>query len=116
MAPYGQCGWNIHARFDGRIDKHWAVYSDNYLVGARTAQIVSDVPMPLESVKRKEDDVRLKPYFDLNLGVEYRYNDRLAFFGQLNNYLAWTADLTPLILYATPSQGVNCLFGASWNF
>ncbi|MBP5290658.1 MAG: hypothetical protein J6Y76_04505, partial [Paludibacteraceae bacterium] len=114
--PYGKPAWQIHARFDGRIDKHWALYSYNYLVGSRPALIVDDMPMAPGLVKVKGTDVTLKPYFDLNLGVEYTYNDRLAFFGQLNNFLAWNAELTPLLLYRTPSQGVNCLFGVSWNF
>ncbi|MBR5918347.1 MAG: outer membrane beta-barrel protein, partial [Prevotella sp.] len=33
--PYSKPLWQVHARFDGRIDKHWALYSDNYLVGSR---------------------------------------------------------------------------------
>ncbi len=111
-SPYGKPKWRIHARFDGRIDKHWSLYSDNYLVGSRAVLMVSDQGTYVQ----KEADRTLKPYFDLNVGVEYAYNDRLAFFGQLNNFLAWTADFTPLILYGTPSQGVNCLFGVSWNF
>lgn len=114
--PYGKPAWQIHARFDGRIDKHWALYSDNYLVGSRPALIVDDMLIAPGAVKVKGTDVTLKPYFDLNLGVEYTYNDRLSFFGQLNNYLAWTANLTPMLLYRTPSQGVNCLFGVSYNF
>ena len=114
--PYGKPAWQIHARFDGRIDKHWALYSDNYLVGSRPALIVDDMLMTPGAVKVKGTDVTLKPYFDLNLGVEYTYNDHLSFFAQLNNYLAWTADLTPMLLYRTPSQGVNCLFGVSYNF
>ena len=115
---YGKANWNIHARFDGRINKHWALYSDNYLVGTRNALIVSDGTDAAtgNAIVKKEADATLKPYFDLNLGLEYIYNDRLSFFAQLNNYLAWTADLTPLMLYATPTQGVNCLFGVSWNF
>lgn len=118
---YSKPLWQVHARFDGRIDKHWSLYSDNYLVGRRTELracpgtvaygLNFNVPALIKS-----SDVTLKPYFDLNLGVEYTYNDRLAFFGQLNNFLAWNAELTPLLLYRTPSQGVNCLFGVSWNF
>ena len=120
QSPYEKPQWLVHARFDGRIDKHWALYSDNYLVGKRSALLVDYLAWDTGTtggtwVVPGEDEI-LKPYFDLNLGVEYRYNDRLSFFGQLNNYLAWTADLMPLLLYATPSQGVNCLFGASWNF
>ena len=114
--PYGKPQWQVHARFDGRINKHWALYSDNYLVGSRTALLVDDMPMASGAVKVKGTDATLKPYFDLNLGLEYIYNDRLSFFAQLNNYLAWTADLTPLMLFATPTQGVNCLLGVSWNF
>lgn len=121
--PYGKPKWLIHARFDGRIDKHWALYSDNYLVGSRTMLMVTDyVPLPGATAAYptgsavREADAVLKPYFDLNVGVEYTYNDRLSFFAQINNYLAWTADLTPLLLYSTPAQGVNCLLGVSWNF
>ena len=114
--PYGAPAWQVHARFDGRIDKHWALYSDNYLVGSRTQLLVKEMMTASGVVKCKDSDVTLKPYFDLNLGVEYTYNDRLSFFAQLNNYLAWTANLTPMLLYRTPSQGVNCLLGVSYNF
>jgi hypothetical protein len=114
--PYGAPAWQVHARFDGRIDKHWALYSDNYLVGSRTQLLVKEATTASGVVKCKDSDVTLKPYFDLNLGAEYTYNDHLSFFAQLNNYLAWTADLTPMLLYRTPSQGVNCLFGVSYNF
>ena len=117
QAPYNKALWLVHARFDGRIDKHWALYSDNYLVGDRTALLVDDVPNEIGGTNiAKMPDKKLKPYFDLNIGVEYTFNNRLSFFGQLNNFLAWNAELTPLLLFKTPSQGVNCLFGASWNF
>ena len=48
------------------------------------------MPIAPGAVKVKGTDVTLKPYFDLNLGVEYTYNDHLSFFAQLNNYLAWS--------------------------
>ena len=127
-APYGKCKWQIHARFDGRINKHWSLYSDNYLVGSRTMLTLDILYYVRETLPSGEvaikpgmrlapsDDIVLKPYFDLNLGAEYTYNDRLSFFGQLNNYLAWTAALTPMLLPYTPAQGVNCLFGVSWKF
>lgn len=114
QAPYGKPQWQIHARFDGRIDKHWSLYSDNYLVGKRS--MLTLAPVLGGSKLAPGVDIVLKPYFDLNLGVEYTYNDRLSFFAQLNNYLAWTAALTPMLLPYTPAQGVNCLFGVSYNF
>jgi len=115
VPPYGKYGWMIHARFDGRINRHWSLYSDNYLYGKRTALIIGN-SAGTGSPLQKRGERQLKRVFDLNLGVEYTYNDRLAFFAQLNNYLGWTADLTADVLFATPAQGVNCLLGVSWNF
>lgn len=106
--------WRIHARFDGRIDKKWSLYSDNYFVGTREALVLTATNNPHAPLAIEEKS--LKPYFDLNLGAQYNYNERLSFFLQLNNYLAWTQKLTGDLLYGTPAQGVNCLFGASYRF
>ena len=113
--PYDHYKWMIHARFDGRINRHWSLYSDNYLYGKRHALIVANSAGTGSPLQKREDKI-LHEVFDLNLGVEYAYNDRLAFFAQLNNYLAFTPQLTAELLYNTPAQGANCLFGVSWNF
>lgn len=106
--------WRIHARFDGRIDKKWSLYSDNYFVGTREALVLTATNNPHAPLAIEEKS--LKPYFDLNLGAQYNYNERLSFFIQLNNYLAWTQKLTGDLLYGTPAQGVNFLLGASYRF
>ncbi len=110
--------WRIHARFDGRINKKWSLYSDNYFVGSREAFVLtradSQLVYPAPSYNLEEKS--LKPFFDLNLGAQYNYNERLSFFLRLNNYLAWTRRLTPELFYNTPSEGVNFLLGASYRF
>lgn len=107
--------WRIHARFDGRIDKKWSLYSDNYFVGTREALVLT-VDNTVNHTQLNLEEKSLKPYFDLNLGAQYNYNERLSFFLRLNNYLAWTRRLTPELFYNTPSEGVNFLLGASYRF
>lgn len=104
---YDHADWDAHVRLDGRINSSWSLYSDNYLVGRRRAMVVG-----LEGARTE----RLRPYFDLNLGVQYTLNKWLALYAQVGNYLAWTEQLTPLALYNTPTQGANCLLGINLTF
>lgn len=55
---------------------------------------------------------KVKGYFDANLGVEYRYTEKLSAFLQLNNiaasrYMRW---------YNYPSQRFNVLAGITYSF
>lgn len=108
-STFGKPSWQVRARFDGRINSRWSLYSDNYFAGGRTALLLDQSTLSFSQAD-------LKPILDLNLGVEYNINKWLSVFAQLNNYLAWTSSLTYELFYSTPAQGVNCLFGVSWTF
>ena len=54
----------------------------------------------------------LKPFLDMNLGVEYRYNKRISAFINFNNFTAsnyqrWSS---------YPVQSINIFGGATFSF
>ena len=119
---YDRPSWELGVRIDGRIDKHWSLYSDNYFEGSRLT-LCSD-----------GNEVTLRPTIDLNLGLQYdmwvgKKGERLtvsgdgsvlrpepkpnlSFFFQLNNWLHRKND----IFYGYRSQGINFLLGATYRF
>lgn len=121
---YDRPNWTLGLRIDGRIDKHWSLYSDNHLAGSRLALA-------------KDGEHMLKPTIDLDLGVQYdmwvgrKMNEEtlkvkgggeqilrpepkpnLTLFFQLNNWLHHKNEL----YYGYRSQGINCLIGATYRF
>ncbi len=119
-AVYDRAAWKIDLRIDGKIDKHWSVYSDNHFTGSRLALATDGVHV-------------LKPTVDLNLGAAYnmwvggkvkgeRTKDgsklspepkpNLVIFFQLNNWLHRKNE----IYYGYRSQGINCLMGVTFRF
>ena len=115
---YDRPDWKIDLRIDGKIDKHWSVYSDNHFAGSRLALAT-------------DGEHTLKPTVDLNLGAAYnmwvgKKNDKivndmvlrpetkpnLTIFFQLNNWLHRKND----IYYGYRSQGINCLMGVTFRF
>jgi hypothetical protein len=117
---YDRPSWELGLRVDGRIDKHWSLYSDNHFSGDRL-------------ILATDGEHILRPVIDLNLGVEYNMwvgkastmNGRssagilrpepqpnLTFFFQLNNWLHRKND----IFYGYRSQGINCLAGVTFRF
>ncbi len=56
--------------------------------------------------------VTLKPTFDFNLGFEYRWDKRLSFFVDLNNFVAQRN----YYYYDYPSERINFLLGAKYIF
>lgn len=119
---YDRPNWKVGLRIDGRINKHWSVYSDNYFVGDRLALAT-------------DGEHVLRPTIDLNAGVEYcmlvgkKNNNRqspitneltlrpepepnLSFFFQLNNWLHRKNE----IYYGYRSQGINFLAGITFRF
>ena len=120
---YDRPNWELGLRIDGRIDKHWSLYSDNYFAGSRKALATDGEHM-------------LKPTIELNLGLQYDMwvgnskgeklkvkgeggttlrpepQPNLTFFFQLNNWLHRKND----IYYGYRSQGINFLLGATYRF
>ena len=121
-AVYDRPSWELGLRVDGRIDKHWSLYSDNKFMGERL-------------VLASDGEHILRPTIDLNLGLQYdmwvgkngkMVNDKmvngmilrpeprpnLSFFFQLNNWLHRKNE----IFYGYRSQGINCLAGVTFRF
>lgn len=99
--------WQVRLRIDGRINEQWSLYSDNYLIGSREAFVQTPGASSIAT---------LRPYYDLNLGVEYKITRWLAVYAQLNNYLAFTNRLTGYAWYGYQNLGANCMMGATWMF
>lgn len=75
-----------------------------FYVGQAYAKVIFSGPAPVAE--------KLKGYFDLNLGGEYRFNDKVAAFVQLNNmtatrYYRWQN---------YPSQRINLMAGLTFAF
>jgi len=123
---YDRAKWELGLRIDGRIDKHWSLYSDNRFAGSRLALAT-------------DGEHLLKPVVELDLGLQYemwvgRRNEirrsekakgdsstltlrpepkpNLVLFFQLNNWLHRKND----IYYGYNSEGINFLMGATFRF
>ena len=117
---YDRADWELGLRVDGRIDKHWSLYSDNHFEGSRIALA-------------KDGEHILRPTIELDLGVQYEMwvgkaakalasdkgtnlrpepQPNLTFFLQLNNWLHRKNDF----YYGYRSQGINFLLGATFKF
>jgi hypothetical protein len=120
---YDRPNWELGIRIDGRIDKHWSLYSDNHFAGKRIALAT-------------DGEHTLRPTIDLNLGLQYdmwvgkakatetkvkskgeqvlrpEAKPNLSFFFQLNNWLHRKNEY----LYGYRSQGINFLMGATFRF
>ena len=125
---YDRPNWELAVRIDGRIDKHWSVYSDNKFVGGRKALVYN-------GATDTYTEHMLRPIMDCNLGVEYNMwvgskgerlkvkgekdqilrpepKPNLTLFLQLNNWLHHKNEL----FYGYRSQGINFLIGATYRF
>ena len=119
-AVYDRPSWEAGLRIDGRIDKHWSLYSDNRFEGDRL-------------ILATDGEHILRPIIDLNLGVEYNMwvgkaksqelkansqtlrpepKPNLTLFFQLNNWLHRKNDF----YYGYRSQGINFLAGVTFRF
>ena len=120
--------WDLALRIDGRIDKHWSLYSDNHFEGSRLA-------LAFDGSSNTFSTHRLAPRIDLNLGVQYEMwvgskgerlkvkgegeqilrpepQPNLILFAQLNNFIHRKNE----IYYGYRSQGINFLIGATFRF
>ena len=114
---YDRANWEAGLRIDGKIDKHWSLYSDNHFAGSRVALAT-------------DGEHILKPTVQLNLGLQYEMwvgkakanangqtlrpepQPNLTLFFQLNNWLHYKND----IYYGYQSEGINFLLGATYRF
>ena len=84
--------------------------ADLFYVGKRNSKSL----LPVEGVVESDGiyKVELPAYFDMNLGAEYRYTDRLSVFFNVNNVA--TRKYTKWDNY--PVQSLNVLGGATFRF
>lgn len=101
---YDRPSWELGLRVDGRIDRNWSLYSDNHFAGSRQALVING---------GVEEEHKLKPSIDVNLGCKYEWPElNLEFFLQLNNIICRHND----IFYGYQSLGINGLAGVTWRF
>lgn len=109
---YDRAKWQMGLRLDGRIDKHWSLYSDNRLMGSRTVMTTSG-------------EQTLKPVVNINLGCQWeacvgrhvahrsgREMPNLACFLEIENLIHRHNQL----YYGYESAGIQVLVGASYKF
>ncbi len=125
-AAYDRAGWELGLRVDGRIDRHWSLYSDNYFAGKKTALVYN-------GTTGTTTEHTLCPTVQLNLGLQYQMwvgraakelrsdkgttvrplpEPNLTLFLQLNNFIHRKND----IYYGYNSEGINFLVGATFRF
>ena len=78
------------------LDKDWSWYDisnkiivkgDVFLIGNRKAFTYNE-PVEFENEINGRYIYTLKPFIDMNLGIEYRYNKRISAFINFNNFTA----------------------------
>lgn len=84
--------------------------SDFYVIGSRNVLSYDEVEGvdPVNGIYSLE----LKPYIDLNLGVEYRYNDKISAFLNIYNFAA--QKYQRYLNY--PVQNINAILGFTMKF
>ncbi len=127
-AVYDRPSWRIGFRIDGRIDKHWSLYSQNHFEGSRLA-------LAYDAATDTYAAHTLKPHIDLDLGVQYEMfvgkkserlkvkgdgeqilrpepKPNLTLFLQLENFIHRKNE----IYYGFHCHGISALIGASYRF
>ena len=124
---YDRPNWEVDVRIDGKIDRHWSIYSDNHFAGGRKALLY-------HGATDTYSEHMLRPTLELNAGVQYAMwvgkgakrmakgeggqtlrpepKPNLVFFLQLNNWLHHKNEY----YYGYRSQGINFLLGATYRF
>ena len=125
---YDRPDWRLGFRVDGRIDKHWSLYSENRFEGSRRA-------LAFDTTNNTYSQYTLKPRINLNLGVQYEMwvgskserlkvksdggqvlrpepKPNLTLFLQLENFIHRKNE----IYYGFHSHGISALIGASYRF
>lgn len=104
--------WNlpelqIAANLDFNITEKWYAGASVFFVGER-----KDIFSYTSLLRNEQETVTLDSYFDLNLHVGYKYNDRLTAFLKGNNLTS--QDYQKWLNY--PVQGIQVMAGASYKF
>lgn len=121
---YDRPNWQLGLRVDGKINRHWSIYSDNHFAGSRIALAT-------------DGEHILKPTVEMDLGMEYNMwvgkkaashkangessatlplspepKPNLTIFAQINNFIHYKNDL----YYGYTAPGINCLVGVTFRF
>ena len=99
----------LAAGVDANITDKVSLNANLFFVGKRDALLIYDSPDPMLGVIKT---VSLDGYFDLNLGANYTYNERLGLFLKINNL----ADQKYENWANFPVQGIQILAGANYKF
>ncbi len=100
----------LAAGVDANITDKVSLTANLYFVGKREALLIYDAQDPLIDTENKS--ISLDGYFDMNLGANYKYNERLGFFLKLNNL----TDQKHETWANFPVQGIQILAGANYKF
>lgn len=86
------------------------VHGDVFVIGTRYAKSLR----PVDGVTAGQGvyAIKLKPFVDVNLGVEYRYTKRISAFVNFNNIAAQRYQYW----YKYPVMGINIMGGATFSF
>lgn len=90
------------------------VRGDVFVIGPRVARLYSDFEGDLldYNFEFNYGGIKLPTCLDMNLGLEYRYNDRISAFINFNNFTASKYQ----IWNNFPVQSINILGGATFSF
>tara|TARA_B100001758_G_scaffold121618_1_gene104570 strand:- start:312 stop:818 length:507 start_codon:yes stop_codon:yes gene_type:complete len=90
------------------------VKGDVFAIGPRMARVYSDVEGELleYNFEFNYGGKKLPTCLDMNLGLEYRYNDRISAFINFNNFTASKYQIWDNY----PVQSINILGGATFSF
>ncbi|MBQ7996724.1 MAG: hypothetical protein IJ249_03560 [Paludibacteraceae bacterium] len=127
---YDRAAWELGLRIDGRIDKHWSLFSDNRFSGSRKA-------LAWDAATNAYTEHTLKPMIDLDLGAQYEMwvgksknagglkvnadgtqvlapepQPNLVLFAQLENFIHRKNE----IYYGFHHHGIGFLIGATFRF
>jgi len=107
--------WDATLSLDYKLTEQLSVGADIYLIGARKALIIEHSELDWET--SEFDVLTLKSYnldttFDLNVNATYQITQKLAVFGQLNNFGFQTYQRW----FGYPVQSFNALAGISYAF
>ena len=124
VPAYDRPVWELGVRVDGRIDRHWSLYSDNRFVGNRLALDVMGI------------EHNLRPILECNLGLQYDMwvgksqitnhksqmtegsvlrpepKPNLTLFCEIENWLHHKNEY----YYGYRSQGISFFLGATFRF
>lgn len=100
----------IAAGVDANVTDKLSLMANLFFVGKRDALFIYDSQDPLVGLENKT--IALDGYFDLNLGANYKYNERLGLFLKINNL----ADQKYQNWVNYPVQGIQVLAGANYKF